>query len=77
VEVVAQAGGDMVWVSWCQVENMISTAMPQTNKALKPSEHKFLKAAAGSDMMWVSWCQVENMISTTVPQTNAALKPSE
>ncbi len=56
---------------------MISTAVPQTNKALKPSEHKSLKAEAGGYVMWVSWCQVENMISTAVPQTNQALKPSE
>jgi hypothetical protein len=35
---------------------MISTTVPQTNKALKPSEYKSLKAEAGGDMMWVSYC---------------------
>jgi hypothetical protein len=24
----AKTGGDVMWVSWCQVENMISNAMP-------------------------------------------------
>jgi hypothetical protein len=51
--------------------------VPKTNKALKPSEQKYIKAVNGGDMMWVSWCQVENMISTAMPQTNKALKPSE
>ncbi len=56
VKVITEAGGDVMWVSWCQVENMISTAVPQTNKALKPSENKSLKAEVGRDMTWVSYC---------------------
>jgi hypothetical protein len=44
-----------MWVSLCQVENMIPSDMPQTNKVLKPSEYKSIKAEAGhGDVMWVS-----------------------
>jgi hypothetical protein len=31
------------------------TALPQANKALKPSEYKYnIKAKTGGDVMWVS-----------------------
>jgi hypothetical protein len=55
----AETGSDVTWVSRCQVENMISTTVPQTNKALKPSEHKALKPEPSGDMTWVSYCSAK------------------
>ena len=42
MKVVAQAGGDVVRVSWCQVESVVPATVPQTNKTLETSAQNFM-----------------------------------